>query len=168
MAHGQINPDERIAELKSGLAIKLDQGEVVEGYRRVLDLFGAVYGTVFRRIIEPDRRPLVFHCTAGKDRAGVCAALILLALGVAEETVIADHQLSNLYIKENRKQLNENLRAAGYDPELAAPYLIAPLDGIKATISHLRDAYGTIDEYLTTKVGLEKQHLARLKAQLLE
>jgi protein-tyrosine phosphatase len=44
---------------------------------------------------DPANRPLVIHCTAGKDRTGLAVALLLLTLGVPEETVVADYTLSN-------------------------------------------------------------------------
>ena len=49
---------------------------------------------------------VVFHCTAGKDRTGVLAAMLLLLLGVAEEDIIADDQVSFTY---NRRGVNQLL-----------------------------------------------------------
>jgi len=49
-------------------------------YRRLVDL-----------ILEDERRPLLFHCSAGKDRTGLGAALILTALGVSREQVLSDY-----------------------------------------------------------------------------
>ena len=57
---------------------------------------------------------VVFHCTAGKDRTGVLAAILLLLLGVAEEDIIADYQVSFTY---NRRGMNQLL--ARY-PEMQA------------------------------------------------
>ena len=45
--------------------------------------------------METDKTPLMFHCTAGKDRAGFAAALFLAALGVERETIIEDYMLTN-------------------------------------------------------------------------
>ena len=44
--------------------------------------------------------PILFHCSAGKDRTGIAAILILLALGVDEETAIYDYMLTNEYRKD--------------------------------------------------------------------
>ena len=54
------------------------------------------FGAVLSRFADPDNLPAVFHCTAGKDRAGLTAALLLGSLGVPEKTIIADYTLSNL------------------------------------------------------------------------
>jgi len=49
---------------------------------------------LFEHLLDTDA-PMVFHCTAGKDRTGVAAALILLALGVPREQVMQDYLLTN-------------------------------------------------------------------------
>lgn len=59
-----------------------------------------------------DRGAVVFHCTAGKDRTGVLAAILLLLLGVADEDIIADYQVSFTY---NVRGIN---RLVAEQPEL--------------------------------------------------
>ena len=54
-------------------------------YRRLVDL-----------ILEDERRPLLFHCSAGKDRTGLGAALILTALGVTRDDILADYVASRV------------------------------------------------------------------------
>ena len=58
--------------------------------------------------------PVVFHCTAGKDRTGVLAAILLLRLGVDEEDIIADYQVSHMY---NANGVNRMMEAI---PQLRA------------------------------------------------
>lgn len=60
------------------------------------------YRELFQHLLASDD-PLVFHCTAGKDRTGFAAALILLALGVPREVVLEDYLLTNTHY---RKQPN--------------------------------------------------------------
>ena len=48
------------------------------------------------RALEAGETPILFHCTAGKDRTGVAAMLILLALGASDETICADYARTNL------------------------------------------------------------------------
>lgn len=56
------------------------------------------FAELFRLLLESDA-PLVFHCTAGKDRTGFAAALILLALGVPRDVVMQDYLLTNTYYR---------------------------------------------------------------------
>ena len=52
------------------------------------------YADFFDHLLHTDG-PLVFHCTAGKDRTGWAAALLLLTLGVPREVVLQDYLLTN-------------------------------------------------------------------------
>lgn len=66
-----------------------------ERYLWYLDEGSASLVTALHLLASPSSLPAVFHCTAGKDRTGVLAALILLALGVDVETVVADYVLTS-------------------------------------------------------------------------
>ena len=48
-------------------------------------------------VIKKKETPILFHCTAGKDRTGIAAVLILILLGVDEETALDDYELTNDY-----------------------------------------------------------------------
>ena len=74
-----------VERIKKGDDSWLTEDFMLSGYIHNLDEFAHIWGEVIRRLIEPENRPLLFHCTGGKDRAGTCAALILLALGVPEK-----------------------------------------------------------------------------------
>jgi protein-tyrosine phosphatase len=63
-------------------------------YRRILDERGAHLVEVVRAVIDPAGTPVAIGCAAGKDRTGVAIAIILSALGVPRELVVADYALS--------------------------------------------------------------------------
>jgi protein-tyrosine phosphatase len=63
-------------------------------YRRILDERGTHLVEVMRAVIEPGGAPVAIGCAAGKDRTGVAIAIILSAVGVARELVVADYALS--------------------------------------------------------------------------
>src|SRR5262247_117079 len=63
-------------------------------------------------IAERDNHPLVFHCSAGKDRAGVLAAMALAAIGIVDEDVVEDYTLSARFMKDIRNRMHG-------DPETA-------------------------------------------------
>jgi len=67
---------------------------MTESYPRLLGTFHDQYRRVFAELLA-GHAPLAFNCAAGKDRTGVAAALLLTALGVPRETVIADYLLTN-------------------------------------------------------------------------
>ncbi len=73
-------PLEQLAELSS----------LEDVYRSILENGRAQVADVFRALFAPGALPGVFHCTAGKDRTGIIAALVLSAAGVPEEVVVED------------------------------------------------------------------------------
>lgn len=69
------------------------------------------YSKVFVQLRE-DHLPLLFHCSAGKDRTGVFSALLLLSLGVPEQTVLEDYALTTNYLKESaQSEANRKMMA---------------------------------------------------------
>jgi protein-tyrosine phosphatase len=140
----------------------------VELYRRFLDDFGPVWGKVLRLAASADNLPLVFHCTGGKDRTGICAALLLMALGVPEEAIFAGHDHSNICNAERLQSIYTEFAALGIGPEKAAPYLQAPVEPLAAMLTHLHTKYGTVEDYLRYKAGLDAATLAALQSGLLE
>jgi protein-tyrosine phosphatase len=141
---------------------------MTEGYLKNIDDFASVWSTLLKSLAEGSRRPLVFHCTGGKDRAGVCTALILLLLGVPEETVIYDHGLSNLYIAAVLKKIYEQIRSYGVDPDQVAPYFTAPKNAIVTAVLHIRKTYGSAADYLINNAGVDEKIVAQLREDLLE
>jgi protein-tyrosine phosphatase len=119
-------------------------------------------------IAAPANLPLVFHCTGGKDRTGICATLLLLTLGVGEADIFLDHDHSNVCNAERLRPIYARFADLGIGPEQAAPYLQAPREPLAAMLAHLRTSYGTVDNYLLSKAGLDEATLAALRANLLE
>jgi len=165
---GAFDPVASQKRLMEGDTDWLNDDFMTHGYIRNVDKHPETWGTVLHRLAEPRHRPLVFHCTGGKDRAGTCAALILLALGVPEETVIYDHGLSNVYIADILDRLNENMRKRGLDPEKLKPWFTAPKVCITGLLDHLHAAYGGPEAYLREHVKLSDETIQSLRDQLLE
>jgi protein-tyrosine phosphatase len=168
VVHGEFDSVTALERMGKGDISWLTDDFMVNGYIKNIEKFGGTWGRVLNRIIDPESRPLVFHCTGGKDRAGVCAALFLLALGVPEDTVIYDHGLSNVYIGELLGRIYEWIREVGIDPDEVAPYFTAPRECIVSSLDHIREVYVSVANYLWTKAGIDNKKLSLLKDQLLE
>lgn len=83
------------------------------GYLKMIRENPELVGEAVRAVMEGlEQGAVVFHCTAGKDRTGVLAAILLLRLGVAETDIIADYQVSFTY---NANGIN---RMIAHVPEL--------------------------------------------------
>ncbi len=155
-----------------------DPGTIAEQTGRMLaDMYQsmAFKNPGFRRLfseIEQGNVPILFHCTAGKDRTGVAAMLILLALGVDEAAVLRDYELTNLYRKDaiEAAASRHTDRFAGM-PELKA--MFALMEGVdrtsaECTLNAIKETYGNYDAYFEAEYGLTNEKLTALRDRFLE
>jgi protein-tyrosine phosphatase len=142
---------------------------LAEMYHVMLDQNGPVFANVLRLAADPANRPLVIHCTAGKDRTGLAVALLLLTLGVPEETVVADYTLSNHAFKVlagGMRPEMARLYAFGFGEAQLQPLLLAEARTLRNALDYLRRRYGGVEAYLR-RVGLEAGTIEALRESLL-
>lgn len=165
--HGEFDFVSAMQRIREGDADWLTPDFMLKGYIGNLEKFAGVWGRVIGDLADPECAPVVFHCTGGKDRTGTCAALILLMLGVPEEIVIADHQLSNVYIAELLPRISKLIASYGVDPDVINPYLTAPRECILAVLDYINDQYGSAGAYLFQKAGLSHRQQELIRRNLL-
>ncbi len=168
VTHGNFDFADAIKRLQKGDHDWLTPDFMINGYIGNLEDFAQCWATVIRDLAGAEKEAVVFHCTGGKDRTGTCAALILMALGVSGQTVIDDHQLSNIYIARLLPLLYKRMEEAGIDPDRLFPYLTAPRQCIVAVINYIIDTYGSAANYLVRKAGLKAAIIDELQQSLLE
>lgn len=130
-----------------------------------------VFGAALRRLADPANLPAVFHCTAGKDRTGIVAALLLMLLGVPDETIIADYSLTNLFYPQIRaatEPLADRLKPLRLTIDDLQPLMTADPVNMREMLAFIRREYGSVDAYLTGPAGLEQATLTTLRTMLLE
>jgi protein-tyrosine phosphatase len=136
-------------------------------YLGMLEHSAPVFGRLLGGLVGPDGLPAVFHCTGGKDRTGLSAALLLLALGVDEPTVLDDYVLTGRFRTiEHQGTSLANLLAAGMAPEAAAGVLSTPRSAMADALAALRTVHGGVEAYLTGPGGLDRETLAQLRRDL--
>lgn len=163
-----IEPTQAVARIMKGDASWFTPDFMTTTYIEKLEKFPDVWNRFFNYLDRESSRPLLFHCTAGKDRTGVCAALLLLSLGVPEDWVIYDHGLSNIYNAEQIKIIQAQLQKVLPNPDILMDYLTAPKNAMEAVIEHLNKHYGSAQQYLVQKANLTLDCLERLEKDLLE
>jgi len=163
-----IEPTEAVTRVMKGDTSWFTKDFMVNAYIEKIDAFPDTWHRFFKCLTRQSSRPLMFHCTAGKDRTGVCAALILLTLGVSEKWVIHDHALSNIYNAEQLRDIDKNLRKVSVDPEKLKDYLTAPKTAMVATIEHLTKTYGSARDYLIQKAKVKAAWIENFAEDMLE
>jgi protein-tyrosine phosphatase len=111
--------------------------------------------------IAAGQQPVVFHCTSGKDRSGIVAALVLSLLGVAEEDIVADFALTG----RATGRLIADWRAANPTRTLSWPgFCQAPPELMRRFLADLADRHGSVRDYATTALGVDEALIAALRA----
>lgn len=112
--------------------------------------------------------PVLFHCSAGKDRTGWLAALLLHAAGVAEGPVMDDYLLSNDHGGAVAEALAGALhRRHRVDPAVLRPLLSADRSYLRAAYGEAERHYGGMSGYLRDGLGLRPEELSDLRGRLL-
>lgn len=141
-------------------------------YPRMLAQFHGQYRRMFDELLAR-HAPLAFNCSAGKDRTGVAAALLLTALGVPRETVIQDYLLTNRYL-DTAKLVGKDGTGSVANPlgGMPAPVMQALLAAdrryIEAALTVLDGHRGGADGWLRDEMGLTRPKLLQLRAAYLE
>jgi protein-tyrosine phosphatase len=120
------------------------------------------FRTLFATLSDGTHRPLVFHCTAGKDRTGFASALLLTLLGVKWDDVMEDYLRTNeLWTGHIGRYPELDLDTRAAIVEARRPYLEAAFDVVRAD-------YGSAETFAEKALGLDAKARERLKAELLE
>jgi protein-tyrosine phosphatase len=126
------------------------------------------FAAAVRLIADEEALPLLFHCTAGKDRTGWLSAVVLSALGVERDDVIADYLLTEELNAGSNEFLLTVLAKRMIDPPAAVPLLQARREYIEAAFAEADARYGGMDGYLRDGLGLDEATLSALRSNLLE
>jgi len=167
-----LDPTELQDRLLAG-EVSADQAAawLVEGNRAFANEFREVYARFLRDLADPANLPTLFHCTAGKDRTGFAAALVLIALDVPRETAMRDYLLTNTFTQAKTRRTLQVIRLASLfraDPDDLQPLFEARESYLDAAFSAIEETQGAADAYLRDALGIDDALRARLLANLLE
>ena len=126
------------------------------------------FSTALKAIADGGSSPLLYHCSAGKDRTGWMSAVLLTALGVPRNQVYADYLLSDQELAASNAALEAELNEAGYDAALLVPLLTVDSSDLDTAFAEVEQEYGSMDSYLTQGLGLDRNTLNELRTRLLQ
>ena len=160
----EMRPDYRFLDWLAEGTMSADKAleGMFETYRSYPRLYAPSYRTLVETILSVGDRAVLFHCTAGKDRTGFAAALILLALGVPLEHVEAD------YLHTNECWRPETYIPATIPQDVVNVVAKARPEYLHTAFESIREDYGTTEAYLEQGVGVTPKTIEDLRAYLLE
>lgn len=181
-APDRLPPGARRVELPAG-SEKIDPRALLSGGQNVnrdslmravytnLSFFPAKYKPMFDELLAlPTDEAMLFHCTAGKDRTGIGAALVLSALGVPRQTILQDYAATDIYWQAGREQSLQRMSQAGLSAEAInayRPLMAANPAYLAGTFAAIDQQYGSVDKYLAQAMDLTPKKLAALRAKYL-
>ncbi len=178
--YGSPKPDmaAAIADMKraGGDAAKV-RASIEHFYAQMPARYAPEYTAFFRGLANDDK-PVLVHCTAGKDRTGVASALLLTALGVPRSTVVDDYELTERLLPRAPMQTSGK-PGAPVGGKAAAGLLALPPSAreamwaadpayIEAALDAVNRDYGSIDGYMRRALGLSDIEIARLRRRLVD
>lgn len=165
-------------------ALRFDQVKTAEQAR---EMFKGFYRTGPYRFKESlsdmfnaladDKAPLAFNCSAGKDRTGMAAALILTALDVPRETIVQDYALTEKVANYGQREILRRLRAEQQGQAAPAPHTgLATMPAaarnvfmgsdptfINAMFDELEKNHGSTRNFIRDELKIDDQKIAKIQ-----
>lgn len=128
------------------------------------------YGVFLNAVADAGEGAILWHCSAGKDRAGVGTALLLSVLGVPRETIIKDFVKTNEYLRPGTEKTVEAIRAVTSNPltaECAKIMCEVRESYLKGVFEIIDQKFETMEAYVETVLGVSKQQQNRIREKYL-
>ena len=132
--------------------------------------FTPQYRRFMHEVLATNGQPILFHCTAGKDRTGFAAAILLRILGVTQETVMFDYLLSNqYYFRPLRRNLIMIALAKGWKTaRVVAGFLEVKASYLATAFETINWQYGSFDQYVRQGLDLTQEQIEHLRMLYLQ
>nr|MCR5420816.1 tyrosine-protein phosphatase [Lachnospiraceae bacterium] len=136
---------------------------------------GENYSAFVKILLKSHNKAVLWHCTAGKDRAGIAALIIEEILGVSKEDIINDYLMTNTYLKKDIEFLNEYIKKQAGIPDdapkatEALKYLFgAEKEYIDAFYDTVRETFGSFEEYIENELCISNEEVMKLREMYLQ
>lgn len=153
-------------------ARRFDAPELLKAFYRTIAFERATQlNQLFTLLADERNLPALIHCSGGKDRTGLVAALIQLLAGVSRDLVVADYLATNRYFEPRLSEFRRAIRVLSLfrvPPETIRNLLEVRQEYLDETLDAILDRYGTIEGYLVEGCGIDRERILRLRYLLRE
>lgn len=142
----------------------------VKAYTDILESAGPAFRPVFEFLRDADSgEKFLVHCTAGKDRTGLLCALVLMLAGGTDEQVAQEYHLTEMGLREWKVEMIERLMQIEVlleDRKGVERMVSANVETMLAVIGMIREKYGGVERYMTTKCGFKDEDIYSIRKKL--
>ncbi|KAJ6497397.1 protein-tyrosine phosphatase-like protein [Mycena sanguinolenta] len=138
--------------------------------QETLAFCASAFEAIFNHFLQRPGEPCLFNCTAGKDRTGLVAALILMLVGVDDADIKKDYALTTAGLEPAREKLTlrlQNIPVFRDNWEGAVNMGSSREESMTAILAMIREKYGGAAGYLTACTKLEQKDLDVIRNNLL-
>jgi protein-tyrosine phosphatase len=162
VSKGSMDMKELVPRLKAATRQEMDD-LMLEAYRD----FPVKHRSAFGKFMKEAEtgRTLLYHCSTGKDRAGFATMLLLSALDVAPDTILANYLESNHWNQRLVQGLLARLASLDIKPDVAMPLLEVRAGYLQASLQTIEQEWGSTARFLSEGLSVDVQ---RLQAHYLE
>ena len=143
---------------------------LIDANREFVTSYTDVYENFLRGLIDEDA-PTLFHCTAGKDRAGFAAAITLIALGVSRENVIEDYMKTNVFTKHRIDEMIDKIELMSLyqaDAEILRPLIGVEQIYIETAFKTAEEKYGSLGNFIREGLNISDEEIQILRNKFVE
>jgi len=128
------------------------------------------FAGALRTIADASGAPVLYHCSAGKDRTGWLTAIVLDLLGVDRDTVMADYLATNDYSRATHQAIMDAMRARGraVDPQRMLPVFEAREEYLRAAFTAADERYGGVAGYVRDGLGVSDDVVDAIRKAVLD
>ncbi|KAI6152371.1 protein-tyrosine phosphatase-like protein [Pisolithus tinctorius] len=139
-------------------------------YTQILEHGGTAFGTILRHVRDKPNSPFLFHCTAGKDRTGIMAAILLKLASVEDHYICHDYSLTRIGREPDREKVIRRLSTEplfATNTDAALRMLTSRYSTMSAFLELLERVYGGVEEYVKKYCGLTEEDISRIRTTLI-
>lgn len=131
---------------------------VADVMREFIDTFAFQYQPFLDIVADTEKAPVLYHCSAGKDRTGLGTAIVLGMLGVDREVILGDFMMSNYY---RNKDINKTLRKTSLvaKQRVTQPLVEVKESYLRAAFEAIDNKYGSMENFLEKEYGYDDKKL---------
>ncbi|EGN99377.1 hypothetical protein SERLA73DRAFT_182333 [Serpula lacrymans var. lacrymans S7.3] len=142
----------------------------IQAYAETLHTNGEGFKRFFTYLRDNPDKPVLVHCSAGKDRTGIAIALLLMVLGIQYDDIIADYALSGVGLQSAMPRLIEEFEARDVayqnNPKGLTNFLSAPPEAMAATLVLIREKFGGAENYCKEYMQLGSKDMEKIRQNL--
>ena len=160
----------KIEAVLKGETDKEVESFLIDANREFVTNYTDVYENFLRGLIDEDA-PTLFHCTAGKDRAGFAAAISLIALGVSREDVIEDYMKTNAFTEDRIEEILSQIKLMSLyqaDAEILRPLIGVEQIYIETAFETAEEEYGSLENFIRDGLNISDEDIQKLRNKFLE